>query len=248
MTDRKQPKPRGSWLRRIVPAGYTRATLLLDGTSPLLMSSGEFDRAGETYRAYTLLGQKKRKSLDDQARLAELEWTLALYLDAEVGPYIPGKNVKELLRSAATKWRKGEELKRSLLVVDYRIPLLYDGPRDQTDLWAAGFRYEAMVANAGAGSGRVVRTRPKFEGWSLVADLAFDPEELDIDFLGVVAERSMKYGLGDYRPEFGAFTATLEAGEVHKAASNGSALKERNREQLLAHLAFVDRIMVGAPA
>lgn len=246
MADKKQTTTGGwSWLRRVVPAGYARATLIFEGTSPILQNSSEYDRSSEIYRAYKLLGAKKRKSLDDEARLAELEWTLALYLDEQVGPYIPGKNVKELLRSAATKWRKGEEIKRSLAVIEYRIPLLYDGPRDQAELWAAGYQYTTMVANAGAGSGRVPRCRPKFDGWSLAVDLAFDPEDLDFDFLSVVAERSMKYGLGDYRPEFGAFEATLEQGELAKAMSNGSALKARNRDQLLAHLAFTERIMVG---
>ena len=246
MAPKKTDSPTTSWLRRVVPPGYARATLILTGTSPLLMNSGEFDRDSETYRAYYLLGKKKAKSLDDDKRLRELEWTLRLYLDEEIGPYIPGRNVKELLRSSATKWRKGEEIKRSLIVIDYRIPLLYDGPRDQDELWQAGYKFEAMVANAGAGSGRVVRCRPKFEGWSLVADLAYDPEDLDFDFLGLVTERAKKYGLGDYRPEFGAFDAVLEQGEVHKLGSNGSALKPIIREQLAAHVAFVDRIMVEA--
>lgn len=253
MAERKQKRTASSWLRRVVPAGYERATLILEGTSPLLHNSSEYDRAGETYRAFRLLGAKKSKSLDDEARLGELEWTLGLYLDEELGPYVPGKNVKELLRESATKWRKGEDIKRSLAVVEYRLPLLYDGPRDQAGLWAAGYEYTTLVANAGAGSGRVPRCRPKFENWSLVVDLAYDPEDLDFHFLGVVVERSQKFGLGDYRPakggDFGTFTATLEHVELAKAASNGTALKPRNREHVLAHLAFVDRIMVpGVPA
>ena len=236
------------WLRRVIPPGYQLGTLTLTGTAPLLMNSGEFDRDGETYRAYYLLGQKKKKSLDDEKRLRELEWTLRIYIDDEIGPYIPGKNVKELLRSAATKWRKGEEIKRSLVVVDYRIPLLYDGPRTAGELWKAGFKYEAMVANAGAGSGRVVRCRPQFAGWALATEIAWDPEELDFDFLEVVVERTKKYGLGDYRPEFGSFQATLDAGELHKPGSNGDALKARSKVQMDAHRAFVDRIKVVTPA
>lgn len=236
-----------TWFRRIVPAGYERATLLLTGTAPLLMNAGDVDVDSPDYRAYELLGQKKRKSLDDKARLRELEWSLCLYLDDEVGPYIPAKNVGELLRSAATKWRKGEEIKRSLVVTDFRLPLMYDGPRDQAGLWEEGFRYTTMVANAGAGSGRVHRTRPMFPRWSLAAELAFDPEDLDFDFLVLVAERTRKYGLGDYRPLFGSFEPHLERGELHKAAANGSAHKPIVRERLAAHEAFVQRI-AGASA
>jgi len=224
-----------SWLRRIVPVGYATATLHLKGTSPLLMSNGEVDRDSELYRAYYLLGQKRRKSLDDEARLRELEWQLRIYLDPGIGPYIPSKNVKELLRSAATKWRKGEEIKRSLVVCEYRIPLLYDGPRDQKSLWDEGYRYTAMVSNAGAGSGRVPRTRPKFEQWNLEAEIAYDPEDLDGDFLDLVVERSQKYGLGDYRPEFGSFLAQLTNSRNHKPPAEGDAKKGRNRTEEDAH-------------
>jgi hypothetical protein len=224
-----------SWLRRIVPLGYASATLHLTGTSPLLMSCGEVDRDSELYRAYYMLGQKRKKSLDDEARLRELEWQLRIYLDNEIGPYIPSKNIKELLRSAATKWRKGEEIKRSLVVCEYRIPLLYDGPRDQKALWDQGYRYTAMVSNAGAGSGRVVRCRPMFEEWRLEAEVAYDPEDLDEDFLHLVVERSQKYGLGDYRPEFGSFLAKLEGGTNHKPPAAGDAKKRRNSTEEGAH-------------
>ena len=172
-----------TWQRRIIPSGYAMATLSLEGTSPLLMSCGETDPDSELSRAFFLLGQKRNKSLDDQARLREMEWQLRIYLDNEIGPFIPGKNVKELLRQYATKWRKGEEVKRSLVVIDYRIPLIYEGPRDQQGLWDAGFRYTTRVANAGAGSGRVPRCRPMFEHWSINSEIAYDPEELDFDFL-----------------------------------------------------------------
>jgi len=238
-------KPRNSY-RRIVPQGYATATLTLIGTSPLLMNSAEADRDGELFRAYTMLGKKRPKSLDDEARLREMEWQLRIYLDDELGPYIPGKNVKEMLRSAATKWKKGEEIKRSLIIAENRIPLLYDGPRDQAGLWAAGYRYTTMVANNGAGAGRVVRCRPKFEDWSLKAEVAYDPEDLDLDFLHLVVDRSRKYGLGDFRPTFGSFDAKLEAVESIKDGARGDASKKLNQTDVGAHRAFVDRIKEAA--
>lgn len=234
----------GSWMRRIVPAGYAEATLHLEGTSPLLMNSGEVDRDSELYRAYFLLGQKKRKTLEDEARLRELEWELRLYLDADIGPYIPGKNVKEMIRSAATKWRRGEDIKRSLVVVPYRIPLIYEGPRDQAGLWAGGYRYTAMVANAGFGSGRVLRCRPMFETWAVDVPLAYDPEDIDADFLEVTIERTQKYGLGDYRPEFGSFRATLDGPAFHRNGRKGMAEKPTNGVNKAAHDAANARIIV----
>ena len=231
-----------NWMRRIVPPGYATTNLILTGTAPLLMNSGEADRESELYRTFSMLGKKKGKSLDDEARLREIEWQLRIYLDADIGPYIPGKNIKEMLRSAATKWKKGEEIKRSLIVVENRIPLLYEGPRDQQGLWNAGYRYTALVANAGAGSGRVLRCRPKFDAWTLKAELAYDPEDLDEDFLHLVAERTQKYGLGDYRPTFGSFEAKLQESASMKEGSRGDAKKKRDQIEDGAHNAFVQRI------
>lgn len=238
-----------SALRRVIPAGYKVCELVLVGESPLLMSSGEADRESDTYLAYRQLSKVRAKSLEQEAQLRELEWYTRLYFDAEIGPYIPGKNVKELLRSAATKQRRGEDIKRSLVIPDYRIPLVYDGPRLAEELWAEGFRYTTMVANAGAGSGRVERTRPCFERWSLRCQLAFDPDDLDLSLIEWVVERSQKYGLGDYRPEFGAFSATVTEVKARRGLTKANAAKKRDGLREAAERSMADRVMAnGVPA
>ena len=138
-----------TWFRKIVPAGYEQATLMLTGTAPLLMKAGDFDPDSDEYRSFELLGVQPRKSLDERQRLRELEWTLALYMDEQFGPVVPAKNIHELLREAATKWRKGAEVTRSLVITEFRVPLNYEGPRDQDGLWEQGFRYTTMAANGG---------------------------------------------------------------------------------------------------
>lgn len=236
----------GNFLRRVVPQGYATATLVLEGTAPLLMNSAEADRESELFRAFTMLSKKKGKSLDDEERLREMEWQIRIYLDPKIGPYIPGKNIKEMLRSAATKWKKGEEIKRSLIVAENRIPLLYDGPRDQDGLWKAGFKYTTLVSNSGAGSGRVLRCRPMFENWSLKCEVAYDPEDLDEDLLHLAVERTQKYGLGDYRPTFGSFNSRLEQVAIAKNGAKGDARKMRDATEDAAHDQFVKRIKVAA--
>jgi len=235
--------PKSSWLRRIVPEGYAIGTLHLGGTSPLLMNSPEADRDSELFRAYTLLGQKKGKTQDDEARLRALEWEIRIYLDADLGPYIPGRNVKGLLQEAAGKFKKGATVNRSLITVDYRIPLEYDGPRDQEGLWEAGYRYTTMVKNAGFNAGRVMRCRPMFKDWALTVAIAFDPEEIDPDTLALIVERSQRYGLGDFRPEFGAFSASLDLSETKRASRAPLGTKRRNGHDEAAHEAFKARIM-----
>lgn len=215
-------------LRRVIPLGYQVHKLTLTGVTPLLMSSGEADRESDTFIAYRTLSKKRGKTLEDESRLRELEWYTRLYYDAEIGCYIPGKNVKELLRSAATKWRRGEDVKRSLIIPSYRIPLVHKGPREPADLWSEGFAYTTMVANAGAGSGRVERTRPCFDTWSLVTEIAFDPEDLDAHDVQMFVERSQKYGLGDYRPDFGSFQATLTFLREQREDTKADGAKSRD--------------------
>lgn len=231
--------------RRVIPLGYQVYTLELHGQTPLLMSSGEADRESDTYRAYRALSKKRGKSLEDEARLRELEWYTRLYHDEQIGCYIPGKNIKELIRSSATKWRRGEDIKRSLVIPDYRIPLTYEGPRDPAALYEAGFRYVAMVANAGAGSGRVERCRPCFDDWSLTVELAIDPADLDGDDLSMFVERSQKYGLGDYRPDFGAFTASLTFVREQREAAKANGSKRRDKRAEVAN-AVRTSALVGA--
>jgi hypothetical protein len=206
------------------------------------MNSGEVDRDSDLFRDFTILSQKRAKTLDDEARIREMEWALRLYFDDELGPFVPGKNVKEALRSAATKWKRGADVQRSLIVVDYRIPLAYDGPRDQQGLWDAGYRYTAMVANAGMNRGRVVRCRPCFDGWSVTTTIGWDPEDLDYDLVQRIVKRSEKYGLGDYRPEFGSFTSLLGVIDSRRDDGLPDGVTPSEPRSKRAHAAAVEKI------
>lgn len=232
--------------RRVVPRGYQVHELTLTGLTPLLMSSGEVDRESDTFRAYRSLSKQRAKTIEQEERVRELEWYTRLYYDEQIGCYIPGKNIKELLRSAATKWKDGENVKRSLVVPEYRIPLIYDGPRTPEKLWEAGFKYTAMVSNAGAGSGRVERCRPKFDEWALKCEIAFDSDDLDADRVSEIVERSMKYGLGDYRPEFGAFEASLEFVRVQREPARADGRKARDTHAEAAVAAHAKRVKATA--
>jgi hypothetical protein len=226
-----------SAMRRVVPSGYRVYELTLNGVTPLLMSSGEADRESDTYIAYRQLSKKRGKTVEDESRLRELEWYTRIYYDDKIGCYVPGKNVKEMIRSAATKWRKGEDVKRSLIIPEYRIPLIYDGPRTPSELWHEGYQFTAMVANAGAGSGRVERCRPCFDTWSIKTEIAFDPEDISDHEVELFVSRSEKYGLGDYRPDFGSFRAELSFARVQREDAHANGNKPRNKRAEAANMA-----------
>lgn len=229
-------------LRREPPNGYIVHQLTIVGETPLLMSSGEADRRSDLYREYESLSKQRAKTFEQKEQLRELEWHTRIYFDEELGPYIPGKNIKEMLRSAATKFKLGESVKRSLVVPDYRIPLMYDGPRDIKELWERKFEYTAMVANAGPSAGRVERTRPCFDDWSLEFEVAFDTDELDEDAFIKIVQRTTKYGLGDYRPEFGAFTISTMFVRQQKSQMEANGAKKRDAKQVQAIKKMTERI------
>lgn len=220
-----------SAFRRVVPPGYRVYELTLDGMTPFLMSSGEADRRSDTYIAYRQLSKKRGKTVEDEDRLRELEWYTRLYYDEQIGCYVPGRNVHEMLREAATKWRKGADIDRSLIVPAYRIPLIYEGPRTPSELWTAGFEFTAMVANAGAGSGRVERCRPCFDEWAIKTEIAFDPEDLSDNDVELAVARSEKYGLGDGRSGLGmgSFRASLEFVRVERQDAQANGNKPRDK-------------------
>lgn len=81
---------------------------------------------------------------------------------------------------------------------------------------------------------------------SAEADRAFDPEDLDLHDVEMFVERSMKYGLGDYRPDFGSFTATLNHLRTQRGDANANGSKARDKTAERVAEAAAARVMVEA--
>lgn len=174
-----------------------RSDTLLDATHPLVSEIREITDK-----------PSKKRTPADLAQMARLEWQGGLYYDDDLGPFLPSVNVKMAIRGAAGLARRGASIKRGVQFTDIKLPLLYDGPRDPDGLYAAGFRDTRGVRNGGMG-GSVMRTRPCFEEWALEATMYVDPHEISIEDVAGFVAAAQRFGLGDYRPEFGLFTAEL---------------------------------------
>lgn len=190
--------PRG----RIIPKSFRLAKWTLKGVTPLLMGADRqqdpFDDQARVLKG--LVGERESsRSIDKTMAIARLEWELRLYFDEELGPYVPGDNPKTCLAQSATFAKKGETVRKHLVVLDAKLPLEYDGPRDLEGLWDAGYRDQRGVVNSGRSGGRVRRTRPMFEEWSLEVPIAYNPAELDSDTLAQAGELAQIRGIGDGR-------------------------------------------------
>lgn len=187
--------------------GLKHVEIIFIGTRPLLMSNGRMALgAFEPHaKAVKEITDKRKKTETDLAEKARLEWRGFLYYDEEVGPYIPSENIEKCLVMGARKHKLGTYLEQGFQVDQEIVPLEYDGPRHIDELEAAGERFQ-FNTGVKQGSGRVLKRRPKFDGWSLRFTATYDPAVCDLDYIVTAASTAGdRIGLGDWRPRYGRF-------------------------------------------
>jgi hypothetical protein len=188
-------------------------TITLSGTATLLMHNGQlvdsFNPVNQAKKRIT--GKPARsKTPDDELELRRLEFLGSLYSDPDVGPYVPGENIARCFRDAGALTRDGKNVVRGLFISTDINPVAYEGPRDPEDLWKdENFRNVTPVKQ---GQGRIIRCRPQFRNWTVEAEGILDTNVLDFGALRRIATSAgQMIGLGDWRPRYGRFTATIEA-------------------------------------
>lgn len=187
-----------------------RFRITITGTAPMLMHNGRLanplDPATQALKALTA---KRKKTDDDLIDIARAEFLGGLYIDPDVGPYVPGENVERAILDAAKLTKNGMNVKRGLFIETDVNPLAYHGPRTAEGLWEdENFRLIRTVRNQ---QNRVSRCRPMFTDWRTSAEGTLDESVLDFRTLAAIVEQAGAYvGLGDWRPRYGRFTAELE--------------------------------------
>ena len=71
-----------------------RFRITITGTAPLLMHNGRLaNPLDPSTQALKSLTSKRKKTDDDLFDIARAEFLGGLYIDPDVGPYVPGENV-----------------------------------------------------------------------------------------------------------------------------------------------------------
>jgi hypothetical protein len=118
-------------------------------------------------------------------------------------------NIEQCIIEGARITRQGAQVERGLFVIDDGVPLIYDGPRDVETLWNENYWATMAVRVTRA---RVMRTRPRFRSWLAETTCEVDPGLLDLDRLrAILNDAGSMTGLGDYRPRFGRFSASVDS-------------------------------------
>lgn len=191
-----------------------RVQITFDGVSPLLMHNPRMvDPEFEIKREISAITAKRKKTDEDLRRIEELEWWGGLYQDPAKPDVVvqPTSKMRKCLINTARITKQGKQVERALSFMDLNVALIYDGPRDLKAL-AADPRFVSRLSVGLAGK-RVMRCRPQFLPWRLVANgLFIEDAGLNFeDFERIVELAGQVEGIGDNRVNgYGRFLGTVK--------------------------------------
>lgn len=183
---------------------YKTIEFRVRGVAPQLMHNGQLANPMNKFtRARKAITSKRKKTDEDFAQLADLEFLGGLYVNEEHCPCLPGEVIEATIANAAKKTRKGKDAKAAIIVPD-SAALEYEGPQTPDGLKAdERFRLYTPVA---VGQSRVIRCRPKFKNWEAVFTVHYQDDTFNAgEVVDFVETAGRAVGFGDNRPRFGRF-------------------------------------------
>jgi len=202
---------------------FVNYQVTVNGTAGLLCSNVEnSDPLGEGAKQKAYFSSKKKKNDEDHLCLRALDWVFSGYWKNQgtvkiheaknsvefhgfSDPYMPGANFLRCLRNAATKWKLGKDVLRSVVVTN--DPLIeYQGSKDALEMYTKDQNYFSNTAFTSRG---VWVQRLLFPDWKCTFELMVDDEILSVSQLNrIITMAGKAEGLGTWRPRFGRFSAS----------------------------------------
>lgn len=184
--------------------GYGQVTLKITGITPLVVHSGALaDPLNKFAKAMKAVSGKRKKTDADLEEMARLEFLGGLYLK-DGKPCMTSECLEALMVSGAKKIKMGTQC-RAGAFVDESSFIEYDGPTNPDEMWQDD-RFRLTVGVKLNGKVRIMRTRPKFNDWSITFTVHYLTDLLDkkdvIEFVNIAG---IQCGLCDWRPKFGRF-------------------------------------------
>lgn len=179
--------------------------LRLTGTRALLMHNCRLaDPRNPVARAIKELTRNRQKTDSTYEEIEKLEWLGSLYQDDEGRVVVTEDMILGAGINGAKKMKAGPAMKAAVLGTQPFYPLIYDGPREALELYESGkfIDYRGVVVQRN----RTMRARPRFNDWSVEAELMVDEEQINVkDVVRAYELAGRMHGLGDFRPRFGRF-------------------------------------------
>ena len=189
----------------------------LTGVAPIILHNGAagLDTRSPAKLEISAITKKRgsNRTEADDIRLIELECQNSLYLDDDGRPTIPASAVRACIEKGARKGKQGGQVREGL-IVESVDSFTYDVARYGSTVEELGKRAQFTVPVV-VQRARILRTRAKFDEWTVVCTVDADDELVDraqlTAWLDVAGRR---IGLCDWRPEksgqYGRFTPEVE--------------------------------------
>lgn len=181
------------------------------GLTPLIMHSckcvNPLHPISIEMKKYT---SKRKKTEDDLIAISNLEWEAGAYWEDSVGGlYIPAENVEATIQNGAKAIKKGKDIEKYCDVTDLYIPFNYYEKLSKAELISKPEYRDVRVMTVQRS--KILRTRPRFDKWTITFNLRYDETKIDIYTIQQAVEYAGSYvGLCDSRPKYGKFTAIIE--------------------------------------
>jgi hypothetical protein len=191
----------------------TTVQIKISGESPLLCHNGQTADPRNTYaKAMKAVSSKRKKTDADFDELARLEWLAGLYRFRDE-LVIPDYVLESCFVNGAKKSKRGPQAKCGLFFTQHAV-LDFDSKPEQINDQSLAEMFESgkFVHTIGVkvGMAKVMRTRPMFRDWRLVATAQFDPDVMNLrDIEEIAIDAGKLVGIGDWRPKHGRFTAEV---------------------------------------
>lgn len=155
------------------------------------------------------ISSKRAKTEADLIYLSKLEWMASIYLDQEDNIVIPSEMIEALFINGARASKQGKQAQAGLICLE-NPPLIFDG-KDLSleELWERDknrFTIAVRVQKS-----RVMRTRFIAQKWAINFAIQYNDDlfsQCDID--RIFQRAGMNVGIGDWRPKYGRFLATVK--------------------------------------
>lgn len=179
------------------------------GGSSLVMHNERLaDPLDEYTREIAKVSKKRNKTEADHLEIGRLEFLGGMYANGN-GPCIPAWNILRCLQDGGKRHKRGADVLRGIYPLAEHADVIYDGERDPDTMWKLGGF--ALRKTVGIQRSRTMRTRPIFTDWQAELPVEVDPVVFDLDALrNIWREAGVYAGLGEMRPVYGRFAATLE--------------------------------------
>lgn len=179
------------------------------GGSPLVMHHERLaDPLDEYTREIAKVSKKRNKTEADHMEIGRLEFLGGMYTNGN-GPCLPAWNILRCLQDGGRRHKRGADVLRGVYPLTEHADVIYEGDRDPDTMWKLGGF--ALRKTVGIQRSRTMRTRPIFTDWQAELPVEVDPVVFDLDALrNIWREAGVYAGLGEMRPVYGRFAASIE--------------------------------------